>query len=94
MSTPTPDAEGSALLTLTTTRSPRDKMPHGEDRNNGQLTRHDSCTDIRDLKWSPAEKAIARKAFDLASGRELDAAIREAKDRAAKITQPSGLWDL
>lgn len=51
-------------------------------------------TDMRDLKWSPAEKAIARKAFDLALRRELDAAIRETKERAAKITQPSELWDL
>ncbi len=51
-------------------------------------------TDMRDLKWSPAEKAIARKAFDLALHRELDAVIREAKDRAAKIEEPSELWDL
>jgi hypothetical protein len=50
--------------------------------------------DMRELNWSPAEKAIARKAFDLALQRELDAVIREAKDRAAKIAQPSELWDL
>ncbi len=31
-------------------------------------------------KWSPAEKTIARKAFDLALHRELDAVIREAKE--------------
>lgn len=53
-----------------------------------------SHTDMRDLKWSPAEKAIARKAFDLALSRELDAVIRQAKDRAAKIDQPAHLWDL
>ena len=51
-------------------------------------------TEMRDLKWSPAEKAIARKAFDLALRRELDAVISEAKDRAARIKQPSELWDL
>lgn len=51
-------------------------------------------TDVRDLKWSTAEKAIARKAFDLALQRELDAVIREAKNRAANINQPSELWDL
>jgi Photoprotection regulator fluorescence recovery protein len=50
--------------------------------------------DMRELNWSPAEKAVARKAFDLALQRELDAVIREAKDRTAKIAQPSELWDL
>jgi hypothetical protein len=30
---------------------------------------------MRDLNWSPAEKAIARKAFDRALGRELEAVI-------------------
>ena len=54
----------------------------------------DSYTDIRNLKWSPAEKAIAGKAFDLALRRELDAVIREAKDRAVKVEQSSELWDL
>jgi hypothetical protein len=49
---------------------------------------------MRDLKWSPAEKAIARKAFDLALGRELEAVILEAKSKAAKIQEPSGLWEL
>ena len=52
------------------------------------------CTDMRDLKWSPAEKAIARQAFDLALRRKLDAVMEEAKRRAARIGQPSELWDL
>ena len=51
-------------------------------------------TAIRDLKWSPAEKAIARKAFDRALGRELEAVILETKSKAAKIQEPSGLWEL
>jgi hypothetical protein len=51
-------------------------------------------TVMRDLKWSPAEKAIARKAFDLALGRELEAVIRETKNKAAKIQEPSGIWEL
>jgi hypothetical protein len=58
------------------------------------LPSHAPYTDMRNLKWSPAEKALARKAFDLALHRELDAVIRETKDRAAKIMQPSQLWDL
>lgn len=49
---------------------------------------------MRELKWSPAEKVIARKAFHLALSRELDAVIREAKDRAAKLEEPSELWEL
>jgi hypothetical protein len=51
-------------------------------------------TVMRDLKWSRAEKAIARKAFDLALGRELEAVILETKSKAATIQEPSGLWEL
>jgi photoprotection regulator FRP-like protein len=49
---------------------------------------------IRDVKWSPAEKAVARKAFDLALKRELEAVIIEAKKRAGNVQQPSDLWEL
>lgn len=49
---------------------------------------------MRELKWSPAEKAVARKAFDLALHRELEAVMIEAKKRAEGIQQPSELWDL
>jgi hypothetical protein len=49
---------------------------------------------IRDLKWSPAEKVVARKAFDLALHRELEVVIIEAKKRAEKMQQPSALWAL
>lgn len=48
----------------------------------------------REWKWSPAEKAVARKAFDAALSRELEALIREAKNRAARISDASQLWDL
>jgi hypothetical protein len=51
-------------------------------------------TVIRDLKWSPTEKAIAREAFNRALGRELQAVILETKNKAAKIQDPSGLWEL
>jgi Photoprotection regulator fluorescence recovery protein len=47
-----------------------------------------------ELKWSHAEKKLARRAFDLALGKELEAIILEAKERAAKIVEPSELWDL
>jgi hypothetical protein len=49
---------------------------------------------MRDLNWSHEEKAVARKAFDLALQRELEAVMIKAKKRAAKIQQPSDLWDL
>ena len=55
---------------------------------------YDHPTLMRDLKWSHAEKAIARKAFDLALQRELEAVIREAKKMVGKIEQPSDLWKL
>lgn len=49
---------------------------------------------MADWKWSPAEKAIARKAFDAALSRELEAVVREAKDRVARIGEASQLWEL
>jgi photoprotection regulator FRP-like protein len=49
---------------------------------------------LRDLNWSPAEKVVARKAFDRALRRELESVMVEAKKRAAKIQQPSDIWDL
>jgi hypothetical protein len=49
---------------------------------------------MRDLNWSPSEKAAARKAFNLALNRELDALIREARSRVAGVTEASQLWDL
>lgn len=56
---------------------------------------HDpAASSIRDWKWSPAEKTIARRAFDLALSQELDAVVREAKERAARITEASELWNL
>ena len=44
--------------------------------------------------WSKSEKAIARKAFDAALGRELHEVIQEAKRMANHIKQSSDLWDL
>lgn len=49
---------------------------------------------MRDWKWSPTEKAAARRAFDRALSRELEALVREAKDRVASIGEASELWEL
>ena len=51
-------------------------------------------TTIRNQKWSSAEKAIARKAFDRALHQDLDAIIRQAKKMAGRIEEPSDLWEL
>jgi hypothetical protein len=49
---------------------------------------------MHELKWSHAEKLVARRAFDMALGKELEALIREAKGRAARIEEPPELWAL
>jgi hypothetical protein len=49
---------------------------------------------MHDLKWSNTKKTIARKAFDLALKKELDAVIRDVKSRAARIEKPQDLWKL
>jgi hypothetical protein len=54
----------------------------------------DGDTKTRDMKWSHAEKIIARKAFDQALDREFEVVIREAKQMAGRIEQPSDLWEL
>ncbi len=53
-----------------------------------------SSVDMRDLKWSPSEKAVARKAFEVALAREFQAVIAETKRLASKIEQPDDLWEL
>ncbi len=49
---------------------------------------------MRDLEWSPGEKTVARKAFDRALHRELEAVMIEVKKRVEEFKQPSDLWDL
>ncbi len=44
--------------------------------------------------WSRAEKALARKTFDAALGRELHEVIQETQKMASQIEQSSDLWDL
>jgi hypothetical protein len=49
---------------------------------------------MRELKWSPEEKAIARKAFNGSLQRELASVMAEFKKKAEKIQEPSEMWDL
>ena len=53
-----------------------------------------SPTLMRDLRWTPAEKAIARRVFEKALQQELEAVIRETKEMAAKAEQVGDVWDL
>jgi hypothetical protein len=49
---------------------------------------------MRDLHWAAKEKTIARRAFDRALHRELEATIQKAKQMAARIKEPDELWEL
>jgi len=51
---------------------------------------------IKYVHWTPAEKKVARRAFDEALGRHLSAIIAEAKRRMANVVDPSisGIWKL
>jgi hypothetical protein len=46
------------------------------------------------VRWTAAEKKVARRAFDQALGRHLSAIIAEAKQRMARVTDPSDLWQV
>ena len=54
----------------------------------------DVYSTMRELHWSPKEKATARRACDGALHQELDATIQEAKQMATRIEQPDELWEL
>jgi len=50
---------------------------------------------IRDLKWSAAEKGVARKAFDSALQREFEQlSLKPRKGRRKSNNRPaSGIWN-
>jgi hypothetical protein len=47
-----------------------------------------------DVTWSRAEKAVARRAYDAALERELREVMKDARQRANRIRQPSDVWGL
>jgi len=49
---------------------------------------------VGNFQWSPAEKKVARRAFDRALQAELQAVMVEAKRRAEKMRRPCEVWDL
>ena len=46
------------------------------------------------VRWTGAEKKVARRAFDQALGRHLSAIMAEARRRMAKVVDPADLWEL
>ena len=51
-------------------------------------------TPIDRLRWSDAEKKIARRVFDQALREELDEVVRKVKEMARDIKEPSDLWKI
>ncbi len=49
-------------------------------------------TDV--VRWTGAEKKVARRAFDAALQRHLSAITAEAKRMMANVTDPSELWQV
>jgi hypothetical protein len=49
---------------------------------------------MRDLKWSPSEKKIARQAYEAAADIVLARALEEFKIKAAAVATPSDMWDI
>jgi hypothetical protein len=49
---------------------------------------------MHDMKWSHAEKKIARQAYERALAKKFGTVIDETKRRASRISQPGDLWDL
>jgi len=58
-------------------------------------TSMDSLEQFRnDVRWTAAEKKVARKAFENALGRHLSAITAEAKRMMANVAEPSDLWQV
>lgn len=47
-----------------------------------------------DMKWTNAERRLAREVFDAALRKELSEVIAKFKSRAAALSEPDELWTL
>ncbi|MDG4880717.1 hypothetical protein [Mesorhizobium sp. WSM4884] len=47
-----------------------------------------------DLKWSPSEKKVARRAFDAALEVALGKTMAELKSKVSGVTTPAAMWDI
>ena len=49
---------------------------------------------VHDLRWSPSEKKVARRAFETALESALAKVMAEFKRRAEAATTPSEMWEI
>lgn len=49
---------------------------------------------MSDMKWTDAERRLAREVFDAALRKELSEVIAKFKSRAAALSEPDELWTL
>ncbi|MEY3256049.1 hypothetical protein FLX35_06430 [Cylindrospermopsis raciborskii LB2897] len=49
---------------------------------------------VNDIEWSTTEKELARKAFDQAYEREINALIETVREQASTITKLDEIWQL
>ncbi len=49
---------------------------------------------IRDMKWTPNEKKIARKVFDLAYNLEMEEIRKALREKVQNIESNEGVWQL
>ncbi|WP_342239049.1 hypothetical protein [Inquilinus sp. OTU3971] len=49
---------------------------------------------MHDIKWSPSEKKVARRAYEAALAVALAKILAEFKAKAAQVATPSEMWDL
>ncbi|MBU0558614.1 MAG: hypothetical protein KJ799_02585 [Bacteroidetes bacterium] len=49
---------------------------------------------IREFKWTPSEKKIARASFDLAYNREMEELKNQIYEKVAKIKENKDIWSL
>jgi hypothetical protein len=49
---------------------------------------------IRDMKWSPTEKKVARAAFDLAYDREMEEIKNTLREKIKQLESNENVWQL
>ena len=50
--------------------------------------------DLRNLKWSKAEKDVARRVFEAAYQKEYGAVAARLKEMVATVLEPVALWEI
>jgi hypothetical protein len=49
---------------------------------------------VREIKWSTAEKSVARRAFDSAYGRECESITKRIRSMMRDLANPNDIWRL